>query len=64
MDYKLILHFKMFRKSIGITQIELAQKSGLNRNIVSRFETGGNIKIESLMKMLKVLGLKLVIIED
>lgn len=47
---------KTLRKSQGLTQIDLAEQSGVSYGSVKRFETTGQIALESLLKISHVLG--------
>ncbi len=43
--------FKKIRKSKGITQIELSKMSNVSYGSIKRFETKGEISLESLTKL-------------
>lgn len=43
------------RKALGITPAELARRSGVPRSLVGRFESGGNITVETLVKLVRQL---------
>lgn len=47
---------KKIRKNRGLTQEELANKSGVSFGSIKRFETSGQISFESLLKIVHVLG--------
>ena len=47
---------KMFRKQAGFTQSELARRSGVSLGSLKRFETSGQISIQSLFLLIDVLG--------
>jgi transcriptional regulator with XRE-family HTH domain len=47
--------FKEKRKSIGLTQIELAIRSGVSLGSLKRFEKSEQISLESLLKLALVL---------
>ena len=47
--------FKTRRKQLGYTQIELAERSGVSLGSLKRFETIGQISLESLLKLAFVL---------
>ena len=47
--------FKKQRKSLKITQQELANKSGVSLGSIKRFEQTGQISLESLLKIAFVL---------
>lgn len=48
------------REMLGISQRDLAQKSGLAQSVIARFESGvSSPRLDTLVKMLSPLGLKL-----
>jgi len=47
---------KMLRKQKGLSQSELAERSGVSLGSLKRFETKGQISLESLLKLAFVLG--------
>ena len=47
---------KMLRKQAGFTQSELARRSGVSLGSLKRFETSGQISIQSLFLLIDVLG--------
>lgn len=47
---------KKLRKQKGLSQIELAQRSGVSLGSLKRFETKGQVSLESLLKLVFVLG--------
>ena len=47
---------KMLRKQAGFTQSELARRSGVSLGSLKRFETCGQISIQSLFLLIDVLG--------
>lgn len=47
--------FKSIRKSLKISQTELAQRSGVSFGSIKRFETTGHISMDSFLKLLHVL---------
>ena len=47
--------FKERRKSIGLTQTELATRSGVSLGSLKRFEKSGQTSLESLLKLALVL---------
>jgi transcriptional regulator with XRE-family HTH domain len=47
--------FKERRKSLGYTQNELATRSGVSLGSLKRFESSGQISLESLLKLAFVL---------
>jgi transcriptional regulator with XRE-family HTH domain len=46
----------MLRKQAGYTQSELARRSGVSLGSLKRFETTGQISLESLFLLIDVLG--------
>lgn len=56
--------FRMRRKHLGITQKSLSIQCGLSKNVVSSFEKGGDIRLSNLLKILEVLNLRLIIINE
>ena len=50
---------KVARENAGLTQLELAKKSGINANYYAVVERGeGNLSYEKLQRVLKVLNIK------
>ncbi len=47
---------KTLRKQMGLTQTELAKRSGVSLGSVKRFELSGQISLESLLKLAHVLN--------
>jgi transcriptional regulator with XRE-family HTH domain len=47
---------KTLRKQAGFTQSELARRSGVSLGSLKRFETSGQISIQSLFLLIDVLG--------
>ena len=47
---------KMLRKQAGFTQSELARRAGVSLGSLKRFETSGQISIQSLFLLIDVLG--------
>jgi len=47
--------FKIRRKQLGYTQTELAERSGVSLGSLKRFETTGQISLESFLKLAFVL---------
>ena len=47
---------KILRKQAGFTQSELARSSGVSLGSLKRFETSGQISIQSLFLLIDVLG--------
>lgn len=52
----LVKREKLRRKELGLTQKELASKSGVSYASVRRFETTGDISLNSLLKIGNALG--------
>ncbi len=52
---ELQVKFKERRRTIGYTQNELAMRSGVSLGSLKRFETSGQISLESLLKLALVL---------
>ena len=50
------LRHKVLRKQAGFSQSELAQRSGVSLGSLKRFETTGQISLESLLKLTDVLN--------
>jgi transcriptional regulator with XRE-family HTH domain len=53
---ELALKHKVLRKDAGYTQAELAKRSGVSLGSVKRFETTGQISLESLLMLTHVLN--------
>lgn len=47
---------KALRKQVGLTQSEIAKRSGVSLGSVKRFELTGQISLESLLKLAHVLN--------
>ena len=47
---------KKLRKQKGLSQNELAERSGVSLGSLKRFETKGQVSLESLLKLVFVLG--------
>jgi transcriptional regulator with XRE-family HTH domain len=47
---------KVLRKQVGFTQSELANRSGVSLGSIKRFETTGQISLESLLKLVQLLN--------
>jgi len=47
---------RLARKRAGLSQVELAERSGVSLGTLKRFETTGKISLESFLKLLLVLG--------
>ena len=48
---ELVLKVQQLRKKNGISQLELSNRSGVSFGSVKRFETTGQISLESLLKL-------------
>ncbi len=55
MQEELKVKFRAKRKALKLTQEELAIKSGVSLGSLKRFETSGQISLESLLKLAFVL---------
>ncbi len=47
---------KKLRKQRGLSQIDLAERSGVSLGSLKRFETKGQVSLESLLKLVFILG--------
>ena len=47
--------FRQRRKALGYTQLELSSRSGVSLGSLKRFESSGQISLESLLKLAFVL---------
>lgn len=47
---------KIIRKQAGLTQAELARRSGVSLGSIKRFELTGQISLESLLKLAQILN--------
>lgn len=47
---------KKLRKQKGLSQNELAERSGVSLGSLKRFESKGQVSLESLLKLVNVLG--------
>lgn len=54
--FELAEKHKKLRKQKGLTQIELAERSGVSLGSLKRFETKGQVSLESLLKLVFILG--------
>ncbi|MED4018557.1 helix-turn-helix transcriptional regulator [Sutcliffiella cohnii] len=53
------------RKKLGLTQRELADRSGLKQSAIARLEREGNIpRLDTLEKISKAMGLKVALIDE
>jgi HTH-type transcriptional regulator / antitoxin HipB len=60
MEYQFIKELINFRKQANITQVELAKRSGLTQQMVSKLETYDRVPtLNTLLKYIDCLGLKL-----
>jgi transcriptional regulator with XRE-family HTH domain len=48
---ELVMKVQQLRKKNGISQLELSKRSGVSFGSVKRFETTGQISLESLLKL-------------
>ena len=48
---ELVIKTQQLRKQNGVSQLELAKRSGVSFGSVKRFETTGQISLESLLKI-------------
>ncbi len=48
---ELVVKIQQLRKKNGISQLELAKRSGVSFGSIKRFETTGQISLESLLKV-------------
>jgi transcriptional regulator with XRE-family HTH domain len=48
---ELVVKIQQLRKKNGISQLELAKRSGVSFGSIKRFETTGQISLESLLKL-------------
>ena len=55
--YNLVERFKKRRKEAGLSQRELALKSGVSYGSIRRFESCGEISLSSLMRIADAIGL-------
>jgi DNA-binding XRE family transcriptional regulator len=53
---ELALKHKTLRKQSGLTQGELANRSGVSLGSIKRFELSGQISLESLLKLAQILN--------
>lgn len=54
--YDMASKVKVLRKEYALTQPELAKRSGVSIGSIRRFEQTGQVSLESLLKLLNVLG--------
>lgn len=63
-EYELIEQIVMMRKKLNITQAELATKTKVSQQAISRLEKEKHIpNMDTLLKIIEGLGLKLVLTE-
>lgn len=63
-EYELIEQIVMMRKKLNITQAELATKTKVSQQAISRLENEKHIpNMDTLLRIVDGLGLKLVLIE-
>ena len=53
---EIVLRHKTIRKQAGFSQSELAKRSGVSLGSLKRFETTGQISLESLLKLVEILN--------
>ncbi len=53
---ELALKHKTIRKQIGLSQSQLAQRSGVSLGSIKRFELTGQISLQSLLKLAQILN--------
>ena len=53
---EIVQKHKKLRKQQGLSQIELAERSGVSLGSLKRFETKGQVSLESLWKLVFILG--------
>ena len=49
------------RKEFDLKQSDLSDRTGISRNTISKFESGGDIKVSTLVKIVQALGCELII---
>ena len=59
MDSEIIQAFRARRKALGLTQRETARRSGIKQYLVSRFESGQDLRLSTLLKLAQALDLEL-----
>lgn len=47
---------KKLRKKLNLTQVEMAERSGVSLGSLKRFENTGKISLESLLKLAHLIG--------
>ena len=59
------VQFRKYRKQQGLSQRRVSQLSGVAQDKISKFENGNrNIRISTLFRLLDVLNLRLVVIDE
>lgn len=53
---ELVIRFKKRRKESKLTQKELSVRSGVSYGSIRRFELSGNISLQALLKLGRILG--------
>jgi transcriptional regulator with XRE-family HTH domain len=53
---KIAQRHRVLRKKLKISQKEMAKRSGVSLGSLKRFETSGKISLESLLKLMHLLG--------
>ena len=53
---ELALKHKTIRKQAGLTQSELARRSGVSLGSIKRFELTGQVSLDSLLKLVQILN--------
>lgn len=62
---ELVAQLIIRRKNLGLTQRELAEKTGLKQSAIARLEREGAIpRLDTLERVSKALGLKLTLIDE
>lgn len=56
MAHKLALKHKALRRQLKMSQAEMAERSGVSLGSLKRFERTGKIALESLLKLMHLLG--------
>ena len=59
MDTEIVQVFHARRKALGLTQRETARRSGIKQYLVSRFESGQDLRLSTLLKLAQALDLEL-----
>ena len=54
--FDMAIKHKKLRKQKGFSQADLAERSGVSLVRLKRFETKGQISLESLLKLVNILG--------